>query len=307
MDYIKRIEELERNAKNITLQQDVKQAVKPMIVCKGFIGKNAIIKPYSMQGVGFTLDDDSIYRLLVSERSKNSSNSFASDVSLIQNILDKYFVGGTKEVVQVYMEEHNNGRDIHSIKKYRGRGGQCIQKSALASNMLQILGYDCEMVWSNVGSENHAFLIVHSENKHFIYDPTNRSKMSYPLSGGYVKIPTLVEKSEKDINDFYNGISDLEINEQDEKIKNQKQHDKSINIVLPRMRYSCRQKTNYINLSESALDKYISSLRSRGLNDEEINNLINRINEDVRLGVVPKVDSLLEVYEEIRNGSGMHM
>ena len=46
MDYIKRIEELERNAKNITLQQDVKQAVKPMIVCKGFIGKNAIIKPY---------------------------------------------------------------------------------------------------------------------------------------------------------------------------------------------------------------------------------------------------------------------
>ena len=271
MDYIKRIEELERNAKNITLQQDVKQAVKPMIVCKGFIGKNAIIKPYSMQGVGFTLDDDSIYRLLVSERSKNPSNSFASDVSLIQNILDKYFVGGTKEVVQVYMEEHNNGRDIHSIKKYRGRGGQCIQKSALASNMLQILGYDCEMVWSNVGSENHAFLIVHSENKYFIYDPTNRSKMSYPLSGGYVKIPTLVEKSEKDINDFYNGISDLEINEQDEKIKNQKQHDKSINIVLPRMRYSCRQKTNYINLSESALDKYISSLRSRGLNDEEIN------------------------------------
>ena len=131
--------------------------------------------------------------------------------------------------------------------------------------------------------------------------------MSYPLSGGYVKIPTLVEKSEKDINDFYNGISDLEINEQDEKIKNQKQHDKSINIVLPRMRYSCRQKTNYINLSESALDKYINSLRSRGLNDEEINNLINRINEDVRLGVVPKVDSLLEVYEEVRNGSGMHM
>ena len=73
------------------------------------------------------------------------------------------------------------------------------------------------------------------------------------------------------------------------------------------MRYSCRQKTNYINLSESALDKYINSLRSRGLNDEEINNLINRINEDVRLGVVPKVDSLLEVYEEVRNGSGMHM
>lgn len=140
-----------------------------------------------------------------------------------------------------------------------------------------------------------------------ISDPTNRSKMSYPLSGGYVKIPTLVEKSEKDINDFYNGISDLEINEQDEKIKNQKQHDKSINIVLPRMRYSCRQKTNYINLSESTLDKYINSLRSRGLNDEEINNLINRINEDVRLGVVPKVDSLLEVYEEVRNGSGMHM
>ena len=43
MDYIKRIEELERNAKNITLQQDVKQAVKPMIVCKGFIGKKVFL------------------------------------------------------------------------------------------------------------------------------------------------------------------------------------------------------------------------------------------------------------------------
>lgn len=305
MDYIKRIEELEANAKNVILQQDVKQAVKPMIVCKGFIGKNAIIKPYSIQDVGFVLDDVSIYKLLVSERSKNISNNFASDISLIQNILDKYFVGGTKEVEQVYMEEYNKGRNIHSIKKYRGRGGQCIQKSALANNMLRILGYDCEMIWSNVGSENHVFLIVHSDNKHFIYDPTNRSKMSYPLSGGYIKIPTLVEKSETEINDFYNGISDLEINEQDEKIKNQKQHDKSMNIVLPKMRYAHRQKTNYINLSGSALDKYIDSLRSKGLNDEEINNLINRINEDVKLGIVPKVDSLLDVYEEVRNG--MHM
>ena len=171
MDYEIRYQDLNKNAKSIVIQPNAKLIDKPLTIFRGFIGSNTIVKPYSNPNSGFKVDDDELYHdfiALVSSKERN----FIDDMKLIQYYIDQYF-GNGNDVTAI----KNSNPDIHSIKAYRGHGGECIQKSVVANNLLQILGYDCEMIWSNVGSENHSFLIVHSQDKHFIYDPANHSKL----------------------------------------------------------------------------------------------------------------------------------
>lgn len=95
---------------------------------------------------------------------------------IIDNVIQ--ILNEKSEEVMRFFELKNlaqRGQYIHSIKEYKSHWGVCAHKAAVANNLLTVLGYDCEMVWSNTGSENHVFIIIHDNYKHYIYDSTNEA------------------------------------------------------------------------------------------------------------------------------------
>ena len=67
MELNKRLEELENNACDIVIQNEPIPN-KPILKCKGFLGKNALIKPYSDLKMGFYLDDDELYKGFINKK-----------------------------------------------------------------------------------------------------------------------------------------------------------------------------------------------------------------------------------------------
>ena len=302
MELNKRLEELENNACDIVIQNEPIPN-KPILKCKGFLGKNALIKPYSDLKMGFYLDDDELYKGFINKKGDEDRN-LGTDINLIQQTINDYFVGKDSGVQEVRENLAQRGQYIHSIKEYKSHGGVCAHKSAVANNLLAVLGYDCEMVWSNTGSENHAFIIIHDNDKHYIYDPTNRSILQ-DKSGHEWKTPTLVEKSEEEIKAFYAGQEDLAISEEDEKSKNTKQNNSDYYIKLPRIRYSTRDKIKDIDVqsetADSVIEKYVAELKDKGLNEEEIVEVLGKVRQDAILGMTPKVPKLENIYAAMRN------
>lgn len=302
MELNKRLEELENNDCDIVIQNDPIPN-KPMIRCKGFLGKKVIIKAYSDLKYGFYLDDDELYKDFINKKGDEDRN-LGTDINLIQQTINDYFVGKDSGVQEVREDLAQRGQYIHSIKEYKSHGGVCAHKAAVANNLLAVLGYDCEMVWSNTGSENHAFIIIHDNDKHYIYDPTNRSRLQ-DKSGHEWKTPTLVEKSEGEIKAFYAGHEDLVISEEDEKIKNAKQNNSDYYIKLPRIRYSTRHNIKDIEVqpetADSVIEKYVADLKDKGLNENEIVQVLGKVRQDAILGMTPKVPKLENVYAAMRN------
>lgn len=299
IDYEQRYKELNEGSNSTILQQNNKLINKPKIIVRGFINNRTIIKPYSNDKIGFKIDDEQIYEYFIREIKNVTERNFGDDINIIQNYINKYFVGGTEEVEKVVQSNIN----IHSIKEYKNKGGQCIHMSALANNLLQILGYNCEMIWSNIGGENHAFLIIHANDKHYIYDPSNRSKL-YVSSDKYYKIPTLVEKSQEDIKLFYNNKKNLMITDEDEKSKNKKQNNQNIKLQLPKLEYSCRNFNEYIdtqNTIDKVIDDYINNLKNKGLSEQEIQKILIKIRNDISNNIKPKVENLNEIYSALEN------
>lgn len=302
MELNKQLEELENNACDIVIQNDPIPN-KPMLRCKGFLGKNALIKPYSDLKMGFYLDDDELYKDFINKKGDESRN-LGTDINLIQQTINDYFVGKDSGVQEVRENLAQRGQYIHSIKEYKSHGGLCAHKSAVANNLLTMLGYDCEIVWSNIGSENHAFIIIHDNDKHYIFDPTNRSRLQ-DKSGHEWKVPTLVEKSEEEIKDFYAGHADLVISDEDEQIKNNKQNNPDYHIGLPKIRYSTRNKVKDINAqrqtADNVIEKYVAELKAKGLTENEIVQVLGKVRQDAILGMTPKVPKLENVYAAMRN------
>ncbi len=302
MNLNKRLEELENNDCDIVIQNDLIPN-KPMIRCKGFLGKKVIIKPYGDLKSGFYLDDDELYKDFINKKGDEDRN-LGSDINLIQQTINDYFVGNDSGVQEVREDLAQRGQYIHSIIEYKSHGGMCAHKAGVANNLLAVLGYDCEMVWSNIGSENHAFIIIHDNDKHYIYEPANRSRLQ-DKSGHEWKIPTLVEKTEEEIIAFYAGQDDLAIFEEDEKIKNAKQNNSDYYIKLPKIRYSTRDKIKDIDVrqetADSVIEKYVAELKAKGLNENEIVQVLGKVRQDAILGMTPKVPKLENVYAAMRN------
>ena len=302
MELNNQLEELEKNACDIVIQNDPIPN-KPMLICKGFLGKSALIKPYSDLKMGFYLDDDELYKNFINEKGDTGRN-IGTDINLIQQTINDYFVGKDSKVQEVRENLAQRGQYIHSVKEYKSHGGVCAHKSAVANNLLTMLGYDCEMVWSNIGSENHAFIIIHDNDKHYIFDPTNRSKLQ-DKSGHEWKVPTIVEKTEEEIKSFYNGKKDLVISNEDEKRKNDKQNNPDYYISLPKLRYSTRDKIKDINAQQepanNVIEKYVSELKAKGLTENEIIQVLGKVRQDAILGMTPKVPKLESIYDAMRN------
>lgn len=301
MELNKQLEELENNACDIVIQNDPIPN-KPMLICKGFLGKNALIKPYSDLKMGFYLDDDELYKEFINKKG-NEGRNLGTDINLIQQTINDYFVGKDSKVQEVRENLAQRGQYIHSVKEYKSHGGVCVHKSAVSNNLLTMLGYDCEMVWSNIGSENHAFIIIHDNDKHYIFDPTNRSKL-HDKYGHEWKVPTLVEKTDEEIKAFYDGKEDLVISDEDEKTKNDKQNITDYHIRLPKLRYSTRDKIKDINVqretADNVIEKYVAELKAKGLTENEIVKVLGKVKQDAILGMTPKVPQLENVYDAMR-------
>ena len=302
MELNKQLEELENNACDVVIQNDPIPN-KPMLICKGFLGKNALIKPYGDLKMGFYIDDDELYKEFISKKG-NEGRNLGTDINLIQQTINDYFVGKDSGVEEVIENLKQKSQYIHSVKEYKSHGGVCAHKSAVANNLLTMLGYDCEMVWSNIGSENHAFIIIHDNDKHYIFDPSNRSKLQ-DKSGHEWKVPTLVEKTDEEIKAFYDGKEDLVISDEDEKIKNYKQNNPDYHIRLPKIRYSTRDKIKDINAqretADNVIEKYVAELKAKGLSENEIVKVLGKVRQDAILGMTPKVPKLETVYNAMRN------
>lgn len=298
MDYQENYKRLKSETTITTLAQDNKRAQKPMLIYEGFIGSKVLIKPYSNQNLGFYLDDELLYERFIQLLNQNTMHSLGVDIALIQTMLDDYFKGGEKEVSAVCKEMIKQNKEIHSIKDYQNRGGQCVHKASLGVNLLLIAGYDVKCIWSNIGSENHAFILINDQGKYYLFDPANHSKVLFPQKGE-VKIPTIVSKTESEIKAFLNGQAPIEITDADEEKKNAKQIG-NIHIALPRLRYETRKERAFISLKNDEIDRYIATLKAKGLSLEEIKNILLKIQRDIALGNSnPKVDSLKPVYDAI--------
>ncbi len=306
MDYFERYKKLKEKSINAVIENDRKKAIKPMLICKGFIGDQTELKPYSDHTVGFKMDDQDVYFDFIKIKG-NEDKNISKDISLIQQTLDNYFVGGMDEVKAVAEEQQKLGNNIHSIKDYKNRGGQCIQKSAMANNFLQILGYDCKMVLADATNgtnrENHAFIVIQDKenNVGYIYDPTNRSKMYYGEQN-VAKIPTLVIKSLEQIDSFLNCNSDLQITQEDEDLKNGRQQG-DIKIEIPKMKYEARDTAQIINLQNyeknQDISDYVNRLVKKGLTNDEIAKVLNNIQTKAMQGQEPQIKELMGVYKAL--------
>lgn len=309
MNIKENLNKFKKNAREITIENDKKLAKKPMLVYNGFIGEKADIKPYS-DDYGFRLNDDTLYNDLAAKKG-SADKDFAQDLPLIQNAIDEYFVGGEDGVAQVHTKQAESGQKINSIKDYKGFGGQCIHKAAVANNMLNLLGYDCRMVLTDITSANesgnHAFVIIRDQAKNvgYIFDPANRTKVHFK-SGAVAKTPTLIEKPLSQLDDYMAGKGELEITEQDEKDKNARQQGE-FNLELPRIKYCSRFGVKSFDLQmqekNAVVSNYVDGLTKRGLGREEIERLLNRIADDVKSNISPKLDSLQAVYDQFRAGN----
>ena len=304
MNYFERYEKLKRNCVNKIIENDRKKAIKPMLICEGFIGDNTEIKPYADHTVGFKMDDHDVYLDFIKQKGSDDKD-IAKDITLIQNTLEEYFVGGMDEVKLVAEEQQKLGNNIHSIKDYRHRGGQCIQKSAMANNLLQILGYNCKMVLADATNgnarENHAFIVIQDRENGvgYVYDTTNRSRLYYGEQN-VSKIPTLVVKSLAEIDSFLSCTSDLKITQEDEDLKNSRQQS-GIKIEIPKMKYEKRDSFEIIHTEQEEKNQdivnYVNSLASKGLVQKEIDRVLMKIQEDVNLGKQTKLPALENVYK----------
>lgn len=309
MDIKEKLNSFKKNAKVITIENDKKLAKKPMLVYKGFIGEQNDVKPYT-DDYGFRLNDDTFYNQLAARKGAENAD-FAKDLPLIQNIIDEYFVGGEKGVEEVHTKQAENKIKINSIKDYKGFGGQCIHKSAVANNMLNLLGYDCRMVLTDISSAresgNHAFVIIRDQEKNigYIFDPSNRTKAHFS-NGAIAKIPTLVERPLSQLDEYMAGNSELEITDQDEASKNARQQG-DIRLELPRIKYCKRFGVKAFDLQmqekNAVISDYVDNLSRRGLGREEIERVLNNINEDVKNNKSPKISSLQAVYDQFKAGN----
>lgn len=123
MELNKRLEELENNACDIVIQNEP-ILNKPMLKCKGFLGKNALIKPYRDLKMGFYLDDEELYKDFINKKGDETRN-LGADISLIQQTINDYFVGKDSGVQEVRENLAQRGQYIHSIREYKSHGGVC--------------------------------------------------------------------------------------------------------------------------------------------------------------------------------------
>jgi hypothetical protein len=172
---------------------------------QGFIHPESEVKPTLTVFEGFKINDDSVYsNLLDSIRAhirfdtwRNQGIRFINQYAILRTISEyfgNYLADSQTEAQReyFYMKYSTIDSDPISIKDFKKRGiSMCVEKAALAQNLLSFLGYDslyctgkeCELIPGETGL--HAFNIITTENGKFIFDPTNPS-IEYDSEGNII-------------------------------------------------------------------------------------------------------------------------
>ena len=198
-------------------------------VCTQFLGKNSkIVTGYS----NIVIDDDSVYEnlydninlFLGKERNKNLSTALA----IQKTVLDYYGIGKPANEMDKLMFlklQYDKGENT-SIGMLKGkRWATCMERSALAFDMFQSLGYKCSLIATDIQMENencgHSFIVVQIESKYYVYDlicsKIFDKDMPSPI---FCELPTNVGKNIIEGNIPYNfNLNDVEFCTQSGKTK----------------------------------------------------------------------------------------
>lgn len=170
---------------------------------------------------GFMLNDRAPYELLLSYLAKEVPAGERSAAGVRKAALTQvlwtvgtYFgnFDGSPERdarrQQRYMDA--SAETTFTIRDFAGTGyAMCVEKAALAQNLLAFLGYDTELFCTrmSVGADapvGHAFNVIHTERGRFLVDFSNPIRVSLP-DGGYSFTPNVHRISDDHYRELLTG------------------------------------------------------------------------------------------------------
>lgn len=163
-------------------------------VVRGFLHPESLIRVHkNHQTIGIRVDDDQPYRECVKEAVRTKQVPLA-----VQRSIDAYFgtVSSTEKSAahdrRVAFYTSRLDGPTPSIRELRDRKtALCVERAALAQNLVTVLGNDSALFWAPVRYRdeegNHAFNAVTTvDGRHVLYDPNNPIE-TYDASGVVVE------------------------------------------------------------------------------------------------------------------------
>lgn len=162
---------------------EVKGSVEPVsgfIPSKTKLYRNILAEP-------FMLTDDSIYRDFINNLRTDlgkpeNSQMTARERALfaVQDTIDRYFGnrGHTKAQEMANQDLYDRAKEPIRMEDLRGKGiAVCLEKAAVAQNLLTFAGYDSKLAMGEVSKGErfigHSFNLVKGEKGYSLYDPSN--------------------------------------------------------------------------------------------------------------------------------------
>lgn len=185
-------------------------------VLRGFLHPESLVRVHKThQTVGFHVDDQRPYGDCVREAIRTKSVPIA-----VQRSIDAYFgsvSSGEKRAahdrrVAFYTDRLNDPRAPSVRDLQSQKTALCVERAALAQNLVVLLGNESALVWAPVRYRdevgNHAFnVITTTGGRHLLYDPNNPIE-TYGATGVLVETaPGVYPLSSAQFADIMNGRS----------------------------------------------------------------------------------------------------
>lgn len=251
INYLKYIiEQTAKNGKMETLSPDDKtysDFILPDVKC--FANSNF--------DQSFLLDDASVYvnfikiAAPIAKKYTKPEETFPNIIQEIDLFVNNYFGYGRSELERNIL--NINLDDSHSISNYAGKNiASSFERSALAHNLLKLIGLDSELIMTDYSAYNLIFF----KDYVMLYDPTNYS--TFELDGEKKAFLSLSENTKEEIDQFISGERELRLNKEFVKAN----WPAAKNIYVPDMEYKSpeaellqeQKKTIYDNSSNYYTD-----------------------------------------------------
>lgn len=195
----------------------------------GYIPKTTQLKKESFDIAGFIIDDTSLYKQVVNsirqtdddEIINNEKNIINNKVimQIIQKVIIDYFGPSSNENKrnELYNLRADIDNNILSIKEFKQNGtAMCVEKSAVAQNILAFLGYDPMLIYGYMSTdkgftnEGHAYNCIIRNGRAILVDFTNPSYKD----GKYFR-PSYYSVNGENLSKFMKGMAQVEVEHKD--------------------------------------------------------------------------------------------
>ena len=209
----------------------------------GYIPKRVHLKKMQFDMASFVLDDKSVYKIIIDyiknadpnnvKRGDSVNNNYI--MKMVQSTIIKYFGlrGNEKSRNYLYDSKSDIDDDMLSISDFKNNNAaMCVERSAMAQNILSFLGYNPMMIYGYLSSkraamnEGHAFNCIIREGKGMLMDFTN------PINkdGRYFK-PAQYPINDESLQKFMKGKAQIEVQHKDLYTENGKVKEDVIPLV----------------------------------------------------------------------------